>query len=748
MKSNRSFIIAGRALLAAGTLSALSALTALSAQADPAAPAGNEQSAGLEEIVVTATKTGATNLQDTPIAIEAFNSEQLTARAIQNINGVASYVPGVQISDLTGYSQIFIRGVGSNTVFIGADPSSTVQLDGVYLARPLTYMMDFIDVDQVEVLKGPQGTLYGRNSVGGTLNVTSRAPSSTPTGELLLSSGNYDEFGAQGYLSGPITDNGILGSFSFMRETHSPYLDNVSTGGGVEDEDHFGFRSQLLFPFGAATTLTLRADYEYSNDSLGGDPKLIQPDGVPLDDSVLANFHKVSLNDPDLTTLRTYGFAADLKSQPFENFNIRSLTAYRHLSGTMYLDADASSLDVLRTLISPIDEQQLSEELDFNGKVDALTYVFGLYYFHEDDAEPLTLAVPAYGVSNVVRGHLRDESEAAFGQIEYHFTPQISAVAGLRYTYETKHYSVLSEWTASDSFDPTVAAAAPVIGPPYFPAAFDISTSRNYDALTPKFGINYRPQQDVLVYASATRGFKSGGFDYGAPDAVDAVRGFQPEYLWSYELGAKSDWLDRRVRLNLDAFLYHYSNLQVEVFVPPANAVTENAAAARIEGVESDLAVKPIPELTLYANLAWLHARYTSYPGAYVTAFGTFDATGKALNHAPDFTSVFGGTYTVQLANRGSVFFGVDYHWQSRMYFTPANQGVGDVTDYPEQQASYGLLSARLGWNSPDERWLVEILGSNLTNRDYITGTVSYGVGIAGRPGDPQVIRGQVSYRF
>jgi iron complex outermembrane recepter protein len=744
MNSNLSSITR---VIGSASLATCWMMAAIPAQADPA-QAETAPIAGLEEVVVTATKTGATNLQDTPLAIQAFTAEQLAVRGIQNISGVAPYTPGVQLSDLTGYSQLFIRGVGSNTVFIGSDPSSTVQLDGIYLARPLTYLMDFIDVDQVEVLKGPQGTLYGRNSVGGTMNVTSRAPSTTPTGELQVSGGNYNAFGLQGYLSGPITDSGILGSIAFNRARHSPYLDNVSTGGGVENEDHYGARGQLLFPLGSTTSLTLRGDYEYSNDSLGGAPKLLVHDGVPLDDSVLGNYHKVSLNLPNLTTLRTYGVAADFKAQPYDDFTIRSLTAYRHLSGSMDTDADASSLNVLRTLISPIKEQQLSEELDFNGKTDRLTYVYGLYYFHEDDAEPLTLSVPAFHVSNIVRGSLRDESEAVFGQLEYHFTQKISAIAGLRYTYETKHYSAASKWTLSDSFDPTIAAAAPVIGPPFFAPPFAISTSRSYNALTPKFGLNYRPTDNLLVYASATRGFKSGGFDYGAPDAADAMRGFQPEYLWSYEIGVKSDWLDKRVRLNADAFLYRYSNLQVEVFVPPANAVTENAAAARIEGLETELTVRPIPELTLYANLAWLHARYTSYPGAYVTKFGAFNASGKALDHAPNFTTVFGGTYTAKLGNIGSAFLGADYHWQSQVFFTPANAGVGTVTNYPEQQASYGILSARVGWASADEHWTAAVIGSNLTNRDYITGTVSYGVGISGRPGDPRLVRAQMAYRF
>jgi iron complex outermembrane recepter protein len=704
----------------------------------------------LQEITVTATKTGATSLQSTPLAITAFTAQDLSQHAIDNVSGITDNTPGLQLTDLSGYSQLFIRGVGSNTVYVGSDPSSTINVDGVYQARPLTFTTDFLDVDRVEVLQGPQGTLYGRNSVGGTINIISRAPSASPTGELQLSGGNFGEFGLQGYVSGPLSDSGILGSLAVSRLTHDFYLDNVSTGGGLENADHYAVRGQLLFPFGSQTTLVLRGFYAYAADALGGDPKLLVADGVPLDDSVLGDYFKISTNLPSYSTLKQYGFNGELTFKASDSLTLKSLTAYQAFTDSLGLDADSSSLNILYTTQTPIRQHQFSEELNANGTWDALTYVLGAYYFTENDAEPLYLALPGNGVSDVNIGKVVDENEALYGQAEWHFTPQVSAVLGLRYTHESKDYDQSNMWHASGAIDPAEQVAAPVIGPPYFPPPFTVSTSRTSNALTPKFGFNYKPQDDLLAYASITKGFKSGGFDFGSPTAEDASRGYDPEALWAYELGLKSDWLQHRLRVNVDAFLYHYTNMQVEVFVPPANAITENAATARIEGVELQLEARPLQPLDLYANLAYLHARYTSFPNAYVGDFGTFDASGKALNYAPDWTATLGATYTFDLLGHGSgsEYLGVDYRLQSREFFTPANAGIGTVDDYPQQQADYQLLGARAGWMSADGRWNLAVIGLNLTNRQYVTGTVNYGVGVAGRPGDPRTVRAQVSFKF
>jgi len=734
-RGGRSTATAGRVLLGLSVATPLAAMAA-------------EEDAGLQEVVVTATKTGETSAQATPLPLTVFTADDLSQHAIENITGITENTPGVQLTDLSGYTQLFIRGVGSNTVYVGSDPSSTLNIDGVYQARPLTFTTDFLDVERVEVVKGPQGTLYGRNAVGGAINVISRTPSSTLTGEVQLSAGNYGEFGAEGYVSGPLGDSGVRGSLALSRYTHDFYLDNVSTGGGVENADHYGARGQLLIPFGSATTLTLRGNYAYSSDAFGGDPKLLVPINVPLDDSILGDYSKVALDQPAYSTFKQYGFAADLVIHPSETMTIRSLTAYQSFWGRLGLDADSSSINILYTIEDPVRQHQFSEELNLNATWNDLTYVLGAYYFTENDAEPLAVEVPLAGISNLNSGKIVDDSVALYGQAEYHFTPKVSAVVGLRYTHESKDYDQWNSWHASAAFDPAVDAAAPVLGPPFLPPAFVVDTSRSWSAWTPKFGVNFKPAENVLTYVSATRGFKSGGFDFGSPTADLAMQGYNPEYLWAYEIGLKSDWLQHRLRVNLDAFYYDYSDMQVEVFVPPANAITENAATSKIKGVDLEIAARPIPSLDLHGTVTYLHARYDSFPGAYVNPFGNFDASGKALNQAPDWAYNVGATYTLGLGGHGSLYAGVDYTGQTRVFFTPANDGVGAVTGYPQQQDEYGLLSARAGWNSADSRWNFAVIGQNLTQRQYVTGTVNYGAGVAGRPGDPRTVRGQLTYKF
>ncbi len=256
---------------------------------------------------------------------------------------------------------------------------------------------------------------------------------------------------------------------------------------------------------------------------------------------------------------------------------------------------------------------------------------------------------------------------------------------------------------------------------------------------------------NVLLYVSVSRGFKSGGYDYGANNAVDAAAGYGPEKLWSYEAGLKSDLLDRRLRFNLTGFYYDYSDLQVQSYVQigaSLGARTQNAATARVKGVEAEIVAKPTPRLELTANIAWLDARYTRYPNAYVTTFGTFDASGNRLNNAPTWSATFGANYTIDMAGSGAVNLGVDAHVQSKVYFTAANDGVGGVTNYAEQQDGYGIVNGRVGWTSASGTWKVQLIGSNLFNRDYIVGTANYTAAIAARAGRPREVLGQVSLRF
>lgn len=729
------------------TCAAMAVVSAAQAQtAAPAASAATADTQGLQDIVVTATRMGETKLQSTPLAVTALNATQLAERGVRDVQDLRSYVPSLQVSDLGGYSQLFIRGIGSNIVFVGSDPSTTIHLDGVYLGRPLSYLNGFLDVDRVEVLRGPQGTLYGRNSVGGTINIVSRTPSDHFEGEIQGQYGTYDRYGVQGYVTGPITGGGIAGSLAFDVSGHGPYLKNVASGDDVENLKSRGVRGQLLVPVGSNIRWTLRADWSRQSGALGIYPKLLQSYGNPTDDAILGDFRKVALDGPNDTILENYGFTSDLAID-LGSAKLRALTAYRGFRGSILTDADSSSYTLLRNNIDPIRQHQFSQELTLNGKLGRLDYVAGAYYFEETDREPLTLTIYPNAITHIQRPQLYAQSVALYGQGEYHLTDTLSVVAGLRWTTERKHWQLDDYYTLSTDPNPAVSAAALVL-----PGAFAVDTSRRDHAFTPKFGVNFKPNDRVLLYASATRGFKSGGYDYGAVTAADSAAGYGPEKLWSYEVGIKSDWLDRRLRLNLDAFYYDYTDLQVESYVQNQatgsfGAITQNAATAHVKGIEAEIVAKPTRSLQLTANIAYLDARYARYPTAYVTAFGTFDASDKRLNNAPKWSATLSADYSFDLAGHGKLFAGVDTHLQSTIYFTAANAGVGGVTDYGERQTGYGLLNARLGWVSEDGQWKVMVTGTNLTDRNYITGTAVY-VFLAGRPGRPREVFGQISRKF
>lgn len=705
----------------------------------------------LADIVVTASRMGETRLQDTPLAVSAIGGDMLSERGITDVQDLKAYVPSLQVSDLSGFTQLYIRGVGSNIVFVGSDPSTTIHVDGVYMARPLSYFNDFLDVERIEVLRGPQGTLYGRNSVGGTINVVSRKPSEEFTGEVQAQIGTYETYGLKAYVSGPLSSSGIRASLAADISGHDAYRKNVSTGNDIEDGRSRGVRGQLLVPVGNGEVI-LRADWSRQSGALGQYPKLLRPTGVPLDDAILGNYKKVSMDLDNHTVTKSYGGAIDLSLPLGDSVTLHSLTSYREFRGRIVSDADSSSINMLRTTIGDIRQHQFSQELTFDARLGPVHFVGGGFYFRERNNEPLTLNIIPAGITLIQRPIVTAESYAFFGQADITLTDTLSLTAGLRWTKESKHFDLDNYYVFSSNFDPKIAEQAPrLVGVPGFSDPYFVNVRRKADALTPKFGINFRPRQGMLIYASATRGFKSGGYDIGTTNAVDAAAGYGPEYLWAYEVGAKTDLLDGKLRANISAFLYDYTDLQVQNFVQAGltfGAITQNAATARVKGVELELMAKPARGLQLFANVSYLDAHYRSYPSAFVTQFANFDARDKRLNNAPKWSATFGGSYTHDLGNSGAITAGVDAHVQSTVYFTAANDGVNGVTGYPEQQGSYGLVNARLAWNSASDLWKVVLSGSNILDREYILGTANYTAAIAGRPGRPRLVTLSVSRKF
>lgn len=351
------------------------------ARAEEAA-AAPDSGGELAEVIVTATKTGASNVQSTPIAISAFSAAELESANITNVQGLQGFVPNLSITQSTTFAEIYIRGVGSSNVYAGTDPSATVQVDGVYLARPYSQFSDFLDVDRVELLRGPQGTLYGRNAIAGTINVVSEQPSDDFKAEERLTGGNYSLFETQGYMSGPLMPGTLQGSVAYTYIEHSPYIQNIiPSGNSVFNADNDGVRVQLRFEPTDAIEATTRADYSKSSEAVESYTKLLAPfDSVT--NSILGDYSKVALDLPQHATTVNQGVAEDITFHATDHWKVRSITAYREASTDENLDADATELNLTDVHLEE-HQKQFSQEGDLVGNYEKFDFVTGLYYLHE-----------------------------------------------------------------------------------------------------------------------------------------------------------------------------------------------------------------------------------------------------------------------------------------------------------------------------------------------------------------------------
>lgn len=680
----------------------------------------------LEEVKVTATKMGATNLQDTPLAITAFTADQMAKSGVKEVRDLMAMTPNLNVAQNSQYAQIYIRGVGSNNIFVGSDPSSTMHIDGVYMSRPASYFFNFLDVERVEVLRGPQGTIYGRNSVGGTINVISRKPDNELRLKLQGSLGNYDFNRAEGMISGPLIKDKLAASIAVMRSKRDGYFENIVPGiDDIDNEDVWSVRGQLRATPTDRLEVLLRADSMKDDGQIAGNIKLLES-WAPLEDSIQDDYRKVALGTQGFMERENKGLSLEVIYDLAESVTLTSLTSYRENSLHSAADTDATS--ELRQITSAGEEQdQFSQEFNLSGRLDRLGYVAGLYYFRED----MVANGGGEGVNNLVANTFASpaptveaESWAVFGQATYDISDTFSATAGLRYTEEDKtfdqHFTVFSN-----------ATGAPVLGPVTYQA------EDTYKAWTPKFGLEYKPNDDLMMYVSATRGFKSGGFNFASRNTD---QGFDPEYLWSYEAGVKSEFLERKLQVNAAAFYYDYTDLQVQSFLTPGVIDITNAADAEVKGFEVELVARPSQNLDLGVNFAFLDATYKSYPQAPITG-GTIDASGNHLNSAPRWNHALFGQYNFDAGSAGEIFLRAEYSRRSRQYFTVVNDDL-------QSQGSYELLNASLGLATADEQWQFIAYGRNLTDEEYIVSSGSFTARPAGRIGEPRTYGVKVIYQF
>jgi iron complex outermembrane recepter protein len=714
------------------------------AQQPRATDAAADSANSLEEVIVTATKTGSTDLQKTPLAVSAFSAAQLDQLGVANVRDLAAYTPNLNVSQALVNAEIFIRGVGSNNVNAGSDPDVTVQVDGVYIARPDAQFGDYLDVDRVEVLRGPQGTLYGRNAAGGTINVISRQPTDEFHGEEQVTFGNYGLVQEQAYVSGPLVPGSLQGSIDVNYIHHDPYIDNiVADSHGIYDENHGSLRGQLRFEPTDNVVATTRFDWLEVHDYFPYGDQLLAPylkaPGAPLANSVIGNYSEAAINYPNAERSETGGVSEEINVQLSPDVVLKSISAYRKDNLSLTIDADGTELP-LNNGLETQNEDQFSQEFNLNGTVGTLNAVGGVYYFHEDDSQHVQSQAPT-AVKSTFPDVVTD-SGAIFVQATEHILPDLALTAGVRYTDEQKKFDAdfLAYLTPSEH------------SLPGFP--FVSSVTNHYHAATPKFGIDWQIDPDALIYVSATRGYKSGGVNYAATTV--AQESFAPEELWSYELGAKTEWFDHRLRANLTGFYYDYSNLQVQSVLGPGTTTISNAASATVKGVEAEFTAKPVPALALTANLSALDATYNSFPVAavpgallpfvenspnYNAKTGTYDASGNYLDNAPRFSASVIAQYTERVSSLGSIYEQAEYSWRDRTYYDPSNANI-------MSQGAYGLVNLSLGYASLDSHWTGRLFVNNVTDKQYLTLTLASSVVPAGVVGVPRTFGITMGYKW
>jgi iron complex outermembrane receptor protein len=669
--------------------------------APPAAEADANAAPAVEQVVVTAERR-ATDLQKTAIAISAFSQQTLADRKIDNIRDLSGQIPNFSISRVTisHTTQTYaLRGVGESDPI--QEPVVAVYVDDVYIPRQIGSMVEFNDLERVEVLRGPQGTLYGRNSSAGALRIITRDPGDAFRAKAEVGLGNYGAVDVRALVEGPIVEGKLAGSLSYIHHGRDGVTFDPTLNHDVNRIDLDAYRGKLRW------TPTDRLDVQLTvnalrdrSDSRSYVP-VNQPNGEHRTDRSYSEVEPKQDLDQISGALRVQYTLND-------HLKLKSVTSYGgfNLNPVNY-DNDGEAALIQKNLIH-YNDQYVTQEVQLNGDFGKLTFTSGAFYLHERFfvqrdgysrrnalATDPTVTPSNYGFA---RAHnvTNTDAYALFGEATYALTDRLSLTGGLRWTNEEKDFT----------FDNKVLnLAGQVTGQSIAGQADKI-----FSAITPKLSAQFQWTPDVLQYVTYSRGFKSGGFDNRATRLDLATRPFAPEKVDTYETGLKTELFDHRARANLALFYNDYKDLQVSYTDPayPGNSVRGNAGKAHTYGVELETDVRATERLSLQASAGYLFAVYDKYKNA--GGLGV-DADGHRLLNSPRWNLSGGVTYDVPVEIPGSIRLGLNAQYQTKTYYSALQRAQDEA---PAQTFINGTVT----WQTPDPRWSVQLSGRNLLDSD------------------------------
>jgi len=709
------------------------------AAAQATAASTTQGQAATGEIVVTARRVEE-RLQRVPESVSAFNERSLDRIQATDTTGLQGAVPNLNIVQGRGSSDatnIYIRGIGQPDALQTFDPAVGVYVDDVYYSRIRGTQLDLLDVDRIEVLRGPQGTLYGKNTIGGAIKFITRKPSKVLRADTTLTVGNHGELDAKAAVSGPLSDT-LAAGIAVLHSGHSGYVRDRVLDQRYNDKDVNAARAALAFTPSPKLRIDLSADYMNENAALNvGRPvnNLTTFSGTTL---VVTNpvgsgpydwTGQTTPGLPNSTKTKHYGFDGTLTYDFTDALSFKSISAYRNLKTRDYIDIDASPYQVGDVFVG-VNQHQLSQEfqLAYNGP--RLTGVAGLYYLDEhitshQEAYANDLLGPLFlnsGFLRTIDDRLTTKSYAAYVNGSYEILPSVRLSGGIRYTHETKDY-----WRTTSAFFSLL---------PIFNSTFVYAPpAGKWNDWSPMASIDWQVDKSTMLYARVAKGFQSGGFNGRANDAASATE-YKPETDWSYEAGFKTT-IANKLRFDGDIFDNEFKDFQARISanagdlggLPSPVLSVVNAGKIRTRGAELEASWTPTPQLLLDTQIGYLDAKYLKFFDA---RFPNDSRAFQTPAFSPHWTMRFGGQYSVDLENHGDITVGGQARYRSRQalavdntlitYTSFADPGTG--TTMPVQglfQNSYWLFDARIVWDSPSKKISIGLYGNNLTNKAYKT---------------------------
>ncbi|GAA6166907.1 TonB-dependent receptor [Sessilibacter corallicola] len=716
----------------------------------------------LEEVVVTAQKRQE-SVQDVPVAVTAFDSNTLEKTGVLDITELQKVSPNTTLQTSRGTNSTltaFIRGVGQEDPLWGFEPGVGLYVDDIYFARPQAGVLDVYDVERIEVLRGPQGTLYGKNTIGGAVKYVTKRLTGEP--ELTVSStiGSYNQrditiAGQLPLVEDLVTVGGSIASLN--RDGFGEFLLN---GDENYNKDILAGRVSVEVTPSESLLIRFAADFTDDDSNAKGGSRLTQsllvPD-EPIPGSVFDSFADLDTDN----NVESSGASVTVQWDVNDSVTLKSITGYREGETQTNIDFDNTSFASLH-VPAEYDDDQFTQEFQFNYTSDNFHLVSGLYYYEGTASGAFDVLLGAFDTPDlfgdgsnvaanfdaVTAGSVDTESYALYAHATFDINYRLSVTAGARYTRDEKEADVFNATLFADGRSSELGGEDLLI----LGVNTDYTNDDTWNEFSPRLSVDYRFTDAVLGYVSYSHGFKSGGFDMRGNARLnpDTVNGYDPEIVDTYEIGLKSEWFNNRLRVNAAAYYTDYDDLQVTVQTAASNGTTfvsevVNAGKAFVEGAELEVTAQLSNSFSLIASAGYTNAEFTEVitdgPDGPVDVS---DFWGFAFT--PDWTTHLAVNYFTDLDQLGTLNVNVSSAYRSSTRIFPQVESLVD-------QKGYSLWDASIVWNSVDDHWSVGLHGKNLTDEEYRVGGYNFiGLGledsIIGYYGNPRTVSLNVNYRL